>query len=174
MCIFSKGQDLSSSQSLMLHLYFFMPPPPKKFLSSLYKAFLWPVFTYASARWCSFFNITFFTEQLIMQLLTASHPPLSQFSRGKHTFPEVTLTHFALPSMIEPVVVQPSSIQIWQGLERNQHFSRFSWRAFASTYPTHAFSFSRKTLLAFSFAAPWTTPSVSAELTFSTYSMLLL
>ena len=57
--------------------------PFKESLFLLYKAFLWPILTYAPPGWLSFLNITNITkfecEWLAVPLPAASHPPLSHF-----------------------------------------------------------------------------------------------
>ena len=57
--------------------------PSKESLSLLYKAFLWPLFTYASSGWFSFLRISpnwnASTERLVAPSPAASRPPLSLY-----------------------------------------------------------------------------------------------
>ena len=59
--------------------------PSKESLSVLYKAFLWPLLTYASPRWFPFLSATNFTKQerlhrATSRAITGCSPPLSHFS----------------------------------------------------------------------------------------------
>ena len=60
-CIFTEGQVFPSSQGLTLYLCFSWDPS-KESLSLLFKAFLWPLLTYASPGWFSLLSVTTITK----------------------------------------------------------------------------------------------------------------
>ena len=118
--------------------------PFKESLSLLYKAFLWPLFTYASPGWFPFLSVTnttklerlhqaasraftgsFKSSPIPLLLSEASLPPL-----------QVSLTHFAL-SLYDWALCLPTSIPNsgLAKLEVKPRLCRSSWRVFVSTYP---------------------------------------
>ena len=99
--IFAEGQIFPASQGLTLYLCFLMGP-----LSLLYKAFLRPLFTYASPGWFPFLSATNITKlerlhiaasRAITGCLSSSPIPLL-LSESSLPPLQVTLTHFILLS----------------------------------------------------------------------------
>ena len=113
-------------------------------LSLLHKAFLRPLFTYASPEWFPFLSVTYITKskrlyragsRAVTGCLWSSPIPLLFFEASLLPL-RVTLSHFALSSY-ERFLRLPSSSPI-SGLARlgvKPRLCRASWRAFASTYP---------------------------------------
>ena len=125
------------SQGLTLYFRFFMGP-----LSLLYKAFLWPLFTYASPGWFPFLSITNFTKLECLHRVASSaitgclsSSPIPLLSEPSLPPLQATLIHFTLLSY-ERALRLPTSFPI-SGLARlgvRPRLCRSSWRAFASTH----------------------------------------
>ena len=118
-------------------------PSSKECLSLLYKAFFWPLLTYASHRWLPFVAATNFTkiERLYQTANCAissclSSSPIPLFISETSLSPlQVTLTHFAL-SFFEQALRLPTSFPT-SGLARlgvKIRPCRSLWGAFASTH----------------------------------------
>ena len=104
-CIFGEGQVFPTSQGLTLYLCFLMDSS-KESIFLLYKAFLWPLVTYASPGWFPFFSVTNTTKmerlhraasRAITGCLSSSPIPLL-FSEASLPSLRVTLIHFTLSS----------------------------------------------------------------------------
>ena len=151
--------------------------PSKESVSLLYKAFLWPLLTYASPRWFPFLSATNSTKlerlhravsRAITGCLSSSPIPLLLFEAFLPPL-RVTLTHFTL-FFYERALRLPTSFPI-SGLARlgvKPRLCRSSWRALASTHPLmlHSTS-SREALLAFLPFPSWNLSSFTVESTLS-------
>ena len=151
--------------------------PSKESLSVLYKAFLWPLLTYASPGWFPFLSVTNTTklERLLRAASRAINGCLSSsptpFLLYEVSLPplRVTLTHFTL-SFHEQTLRLPTSFPI-SGLARlgvKLRLCRSSCRAFASTHPLVLSSTSsREALLACPPFPPWNLLSFTVKCTLS-------
>ena len=148
--------------------------PSKESLSVLYKAFLRPLFTYASPGWFPFLSATNITKlerlhiaasRAITGCLSSSPIPLL-LSEASLPPLQVTLTHFTLLSYERALRLPtffPSSDLARLGVKSRLY--RSSWRAFASTHPLiPPFASPREAFLA---CPPWNLPSFTVESTFS-------
>ena len=138
--------------------------PFKESLSLLYKFFLRPLLTYASAGWFPFLGVTNFTKlerlhraasRAISGCLSSSSIPLL-LSEASLPPLRVTLTHFTL-SPYDRALRLPTSYPI-SGLATlgvKPRLCKSSWRAFASTHPLmFPSTSSREALLACSQSLP--------------------
>ena len=117
--------------------------PSNEPLCLLYKAFLWPLLTYASPGWFPFLSVTNITKleclhgsasHAITSCLSSSSIPLL-LSEASLPPLRAILTHFTLSSY-EWALHLPTSFPI-SGLARLEvkpRLSRSSWRAFAFTH----------------------------------------
>ena len=151
--------------------------PSKESLSLLYKAFFWPLLTYALPGWFLFLSIFNFTKlerfhraasRAITGCLSSSPIPLLLIKASLPPL-RVTLTHFTLPSY-ERALRLPTSFPI-AGLTRlgwKPRLCRSSWRAFATIHllmlPSTS---SREALVACPPFPPWNLPSFTMESTLS-------
>ena len=116
----------------------------KEFLSVLYKAFLRPLFTYASPGWFLFLSATNFTKldhlhkaacRTITGCFSSSPIPLVLYEASLLSI-RVILTHFTLSSYERALRLLTSFlISGLARLEVKPRLCRSSLRAFASTYP---------------------------------------
>ena len=151
--------------------------PSKESLCFLYKAFLWPLLTYASPRWLPFLSVTNITKwerlhraasRAVIGCLLSSPIPLL-LSEASLPPLRVTLTHFALLSY-ERALCLPTSFSI-SGLARLEvkpRLFRSSWTAFASSHSHMLPSTSpRETLLACPPSSLWNLPFFTVKSTLS-------
>ena len=142
---------------------------PHKSPSLLYKAFLWPLLTYALPGWFTFSSVTNITKlvrlhQAASRAITGCISSSPIFLLSKASLPPLrfTLIHFALSSY-EWALRLPTSFPI-SGLARlgvKPRLYRSSWRAFASTHSLMLH------LLACPPFFPWNLPSFIVESTLS-------
>ena len=158
----------------MLYLCSLMGPS-KKFLFLLYKAYRWPLLTYASPEWFPFLSVTNVSKlerlyqaasRIITGCLSSSPIPLL-LSEVSLPPLRVTLTHFALSSY-ELALCLRTSIPI-SGLARlgvKPRLCRSFWSAFAPTDPLVLSStFPREALLVCPPFPPWNLPSFTVDST---------
>ena len=152
-------------------------------VSLLYKAFLWPLLTYASPGWFPFLSVTNITKlerfhraasRAITDCLSSS--PISLFL--SEAFPPpllVALVHFTLSSY-ERTLHAPASFPI-SGLARlgvKSRLYRSSWRAFAFTHPLMLSStYPTEALLACPPFSPWNRSLFTVESTFPLHAPIL-
>ena len=143
----------------------------------MYKAFLWPLLTYASPEKFSFLSATNITKleplyraasRDISGFLSSSPIPLL-LSEASLPPLRVTLTYFTLSSF-ERALRLPTSFPISGSVRLGvkPRLCRSSWRAFASIHPLMLSSTSpRESLLACSPSPPKNLPSFTVESTLS-------
>ena len=147
--------------------------PSKESLAIPYKAFLWPLLTYASPEWFPFLSVSNIIKlerlhragSCVIDGCLSSFPIQFLLSETSLSPLRVTLTHFTLSSY-ERALRLPTFFPI-SGLARLGVKPRL-WRVLSSTHPLMLlFTSLREALLACPPFPPWNLPSFTLESTLS-------